>query len=158
MASLYKAIQATNGNLALSGDSLTPVLNMLNTRYIIVPLQGGATAPLSNPYALGNAWFVDEVNYVDNANEEIEALHHVNPGKVAVVDKKFAAEVRQETNAGDSLRSVKLVSYEPNLLKYEVNSEKAERLCSQKSIIPAGVRISTASQPFTGEPITSCVR
>ena len=46
MASLYKAIQATNGNLALSGDSLTPVLNMLNTRYIIVPLQGGATAPV----------------------------------------------------------------------------------------------------------------
>lgn len=128
MASLYKAIQATNGNLALSGDSLTPVLNMLNTRYIIVPLQGGATAPLSNPYALGNAWFVDEVNYVDNANEEIEALHHVNPGKVAVVDKKFAAEVRQETNAGDSLRSVKLVSYEPNLLKYEVNSEKGGTL------------------------------
>ena len=84
--------------------------------------------PLSNPYALGNAWFVDEVNYVDNANEEIEALHHVNPGKVAVVDKKFAAEVRQETNAGDSLRSVKLVSYEPNLLKYEVNSEKGGTL------------------------------
>ena len=41
--------------------NLTPVLNMLNTRYFIFPLQGGETVPVFNPYALGNAWFVDEV-------------------------------------------------------------------------------------------------
>ena len=122
MSSLYMAVSETNGDLSLAGDSLTPVLNMLNTRYVIVPLQGGATAPVFNPHALGNAWFVDEVRYVSNANEEIESLHHVNPGKVAVVDKRFSEQVKAETNAGDTLRSVKLVSYEPNALKYEVNA------------------------------------
>lgn len=122
MSSLYMAVSETNGDLSLAGDSLTPALNMLNTRYVIVPLQGGATAPVFNPHALGNAWFVDEVRYVSNANEEIESLHHVNPGKVAVVDKRFSEQVKAETNAGDTLRSVKLVSYEPNALKYEVNA------------------------------------
>ena len=44
-----------------------PVLNMLNTRYFIFPLQGGKTVPIRNPHTLGNAWFVNEVQYVDNA-------------------------------------------------------------------------------------------
>ena len=67
-----------------------PVLNMLNTRYFIFPLQGGKTVPIQNPYTLGNAWFVNEVQYVDNANEEIDALHRIDPAKTAVVDKKFS--------------------------------------------------------------------
>ena len=124
MAALYKVLPEVNGDLAQAGDSLTPVLNMLNTRYVIVPLQGGTSMPVFNPHALGNAWFVDEISYVDNANEEIDALHHVSPARTAVVDKKFADRVKAETNGGDSLRNVTLVSYEPNALKYEVRSEK----------------------------------
>ena len=50
--------------------------------------------PIQNPYTLGNAWFVDKVQYVNNANEEIESLHKVMPAKVAVVDKKFAEQVK----------------------------------------------------------------
>jgi hypothetical protein len=63
---------------------------MLNTRYFIFPLQGGKTVPLPNPYALGNAWFVDEVKWVDNANEELAALTNFDPARTAVVDRKFA--------------------------------------------------------------------
>ena len=74
-------------------------------------------------YTLGNAWFVDKVQYVNNANEEIESLHKAMPAKVAVVDKKFAEQVKPVT-VSDSLRFVKLVAYEPNDLKYEVSSEK----------------------------------
>ena len=99
-----------------------PVLNMLNTRYFIFPLQGGQTAPLPNPFALGNAWFVDEVQYVDNANEEIEAIHELNPKRTAVVDKKFDSIVK--SLPADSTATIELVAYEPNYLKYEVNSEK----------------------------------
>ena len=79
--------------------------------------------PIQNPYTLGNAWFVDKVQYVNNANEEIESLHKVMPAKVAVVDKKFAEQVKPVA-VSDSLRFVKLVAYEPNDLKYEVSSEK----------------------------------
>ena len=123
MSNLFKAVSEAGGDMAKVDASAFPVLNMLNTRYFIFPLQWGKTMPLQNPYTLGNAWFVDEVQYVNNANEEIDALHKVAPAKVAVVDKKFAELVKQ-TAAPDSLSSVTLVAYEPNDLKYEVDSEK----------------------------------
>lgn len=104
------------------GAGLTPVLNMLNTRYYIFPLQGGKTMPLFNPYALGNAWFVDEVKYVDNANEEIEALRSIDLARTVVVDKRFADCVKP--SAADSLNTITLKAYKPNALTYEVNTAK----------------------------------
>ena len=123
MSNLFKAVSEAGGDMAKVDASAFPVLNMLNTRYFIFPLQGGKTMPIQNPYTLGNAWFVDKVQYVNNANEEIESLHKVMPAKVAVVDKKFAEQVKPVA-VSDSLRFVKLVAYEPNDLKYEVSSEK----------------------------------
>ena len=68
-----------------------PSLNMLNTRYIIYnPEQ----PPLRNPFAFGNAWFVDKVEVVENADAEIAALNTINPLTTAVVDKRFANEVK----------------------------------------------------------------
>ena len=66
------------------------VLNMLNTKYFIFPTgQQGQTAPVLNPYANGNAWFVKNVQYVDNANQEIDALKSILPAETAVVDVRF---------------------------------------------------------------------
>ena len=76
---------------------------------------------MRNPYALGNAWFVNEVVYVENANEEIEAVHGINPTQKAIVDKKFESVIKTTTPA-DSTCRIELVAYEPNDLKYEVNS------------------------------------
>lgn len=123
MNTLFKVVSEAGGDMTKVDASLFPVLNMLNTRYFIFPLQGGKTVPMLNPYTLGNAWFVDKVEYVNSANEEIEALHHVNPAEVAVVDKKFSEQIKQ-TATSDSLRSIMLTAYEPNDLKYEVNSQK----------------------------------
>lgn len=123
MSHLFKAVSEAGGDMTKVDPSLFPVLNMLNTRYFIFPLEKGQTAPLMNPHALGNAWFVDEVRYVDNANEEIAALHEVDPAKVAVVDKKFSEQIKPMADI-DSLSTIQLTSYEPNALKYEVNSAK----------------------------------
>ena len=122
MNGLFKAVAETGGDTEQLDALEFPVLNMLNTRYFIFPLQGGQTVPLPNPYALGNAWFVDEVQYVSNANEEIEAIHGLEPSQVAIVDKKFESVVKSLPS--DSTASIELVAYEPNYLKYEVNSEK----------------------------------
>ena len=65
---------------------------------------------------------LNEVQYVDNANEEIDALHRIDPAKTAVVDKKFSAEVKSAAET-DTLSTIKLTAYEPNDLKYEVNSK-----------------------------------
>ena len=120
MGNLFKELPAAGGDMSKVDGTHFPVLNMLNTRYFIFPLQGGKTAPILNPYAGGNAWFADEVKYVDNANEEIAALHEVNPLKTAVVDKKFADIVTQ--TVADSTAQVTLTSYKPNELIYQVTS------------------------------------
>lgn len=122
ITSLFKKLPEVGGDMTLLGSGLTPVLNMLNTRYYIFPLQGGKTMPLFNPYALGNAWFVDEVKYVDNANEEIEALRSIDLARTVVVDKRFADCVK--SSAADSLNAITLKAYKPNALTYEVNTAK----------------------------------
>ena len=122
MSDIFKKLPAAGGDMQKVDSNAFPVLNMLNTRYFILPLQGGQTAPIFNPHALGNAWFVDDVQMVNNANEEIDAIHHINPAHTAVVDKRFAAEVKEAGSAADNTRSIVLTAYEPNALKYEVNS------------------------------------
>jgi hypothetical protein len=122
MQGLYQAVADAGGDMEQLDPSAFPVLNMLNTRYFIFPLQGGQTVPLANPFALGNAWFVDEVDYVNNANEEIEAIHGLDPTEKAVVDKKFESVV--QSLPSDSTATIELVAYEPNYLKYEVSSDK----------------------------------
>ena len=121
MNNLFKAVTEAEGEMEKLDSSGFPVLNMLNTRYFIFPLQGGQTLPLLNPHALGNAWFVDDVQYVDNANEEIEAIHGLDPLETAVVDKRFVEVIKPV--AADSAASIQLVTYEPNYLKYEVDSK-----------------------------------
>lgn len=122
MNGLFKAVAEAEGDMERLNPAEFPVLNMLNTRYFIFPLQGGKTAPLLNPFALGNAWFVQDVQYVDNANEEIEAIHRINPKHTAIVDKRFEPMVQPIVS--DASAKIQLVAYEPNYLKYEVESDK----------------------------------
>ena len=107
----------------VNGDSIYPILNMLNTKYFILPLQDGQSVPLANPYAYGNAWMVDKVHYADNANEELEMTGQLPLRHEAVADKKFR-DVLGEGSVQDSTSVVTLQAYEPNQLTYEVNSVK----------------------------------
>ena len=106
-----------------------PVLNMLNMKYAVVPLQGGKQAPIQNPYAMGNCWFVDEVILVDTPDEECAALKTLDLHTQAVADKKFA-EVLDVTKpevtplmAFDK-NAIVLTSYQPNCLEYVTMSEQ----------------------------------
>lgn len=122
MNGLFQSVADAGGEMEQLDPAEFPVLNMLNTRYFIFPLQGGQTVPLKNPFTLGNAWFVNEVEYVNNANEEIAAIHGLDPIQKAIVDKKFEAQVKPMP--ADSTATISLLAYEPNYLKYEVNTEK----------------------------------
>ena len=124
MSRIMKAVADSDGDMTrVNGDSLFPVLNMLNTKYIIVPLQGGQTVPLLNPYAYGNAWFVDRLTFAANANQEIERIGQIDLRHEAVADKRFA-DVLGEAVAQDKNSVAKLLAYEPNQLTYEVSSDK----------------------------------
>jgi hypothetical protein len=124
MQSLFKSVSEAAGDMTqVNGDSICPVLNMLNTRYFIFPLQGGQTVPIQNPYAFGNAWFVDQLDYVDNANGEIAAVGKIDLRHQAVADAKFKEQLG-EAIPQDTVSLVSITSYEPNRLTYDVSSDK----------------------------------
>ena len=123
MQKAMQTIAAKGGNMQqVDGVKLFPVLNMLNTKYFILPLQGGATAPLQNPYAQGNGWFVDKIDYVADANAEYAEVGKIDVRHEAVADKQFEAVLGQ-AKANDSTATVKFDKYEPNNLQYTVNSK-----------------------------------
>ena len=123
---LYRAVsQQAEDSLHATYD----VINMLNTRWVIMPLEGGETLPLPNPYAFGNAWFVGDVRVVADADEEIDALGQVNLRETAVVNKEFA-EVIESIGTIESIESIEtenssilMTAYEPNCLTYEVKGD-----------------------------------
>jgi hypothetical protein len=121
-----QAISETGGDLTqVNGDSLWNVLNMLNAKYFLF---ANAQEPeksfsLENPYAMGNAWFVDKVTYVDNANQELDGLKDADLRYSAVSDKQFQT-VLGEAATQDSTATVELTGYEPNELKYTVKSNQ----------------------------------
>ena len=115
-----QALSTTGTDLSVvNGDSIWPVINMLNTKYFLMAQQNIA---VQNPYAFGNAWMVDHVSYVDNANDEIDALGKLNLRHEAVADKQFEAVLGQAV-AQDSTSTVQMTSYAPNKLTYTVDGK-----------------------------------
>lgn len=124
MQAAYQEVATAGGQMDSVNAAKFPVLNMLNTKYFIVPAgQQGQTVPIENPYTFGNAWFIDKIQYVNNANEEIDAIGQVDLQQTAIVDSKFK-EALKGVNEGykDSLSTIRLTSYEPNQLVYETSS------------------------------------
>src|SRR6185503_8004705 len=78
------------------------VVDMLNTKYIIVPnkQQGEQVAP--NAQAMNNAWFADSILMVNNADEEMAALDHFNPVTTVIVDKRFSSQLNGLIPSHDS--------------------------------------------------------
>jgi len=126
MSGVIGAISKAGGDMTqVEGDSVYPVLNMLNTKYFILPLQGGQSVPLENPYTYGNAWFVNHVRYVANANEELDAIGSLDLRHEAVADQKFKEQLGESVPQDTvSLSFVRIKTYEPNQLTYEVESAK----------------------------------
>lgn len=99
-------------------DSLG-VLNMLNMKYLIYNKEA---APIINPHANGNAWFVNNIRIAENANEEMKLVGEINTKKEMVVDKSFASQLPSKLNP-DTTARIALVKYEPNDLVYKFSSK-----------------------------------
>ena len=147
MQQLFKSVSEAGGDMTqVKGDSIFPVLNMLNAKYFIFPLEGGQTVPIQNPYVYGNAWFVDQLNYVDNANQEMDALGRLDLRHQAVADAKFKAQLGEAVEQ-DTASVVIITGYEPNRLAYDVNSGKGGVLVFSEIYYPGW----TAT--IDGEPV-----
>lgn len=149
MQAAYREIATAGGEMDSVDASKFRVLNMLNTKYFILPAgQQGQTVPILNPYAYGNAWFVDKVQYVDNANQEIEAISNILPTETAVVDARFKDILKGVTEGyKDSLSSIQLKSYEPNRLVYETNNAKDGIAVFSEIYYPDGWQVTIDGKP-----------
>jgi hypothetical protein len=133
MNAARESIQTYYGDLTqVNGDSLWNVLNMLNTRYFLLAQQN---IEVQNPYAYGNAWYVDKIRYVDNANQELDALGQIDLRHEAVADKQFQ-QVLGDAVAQDSTSAAELTAYEPNQLTYNVQSKKGGVLVFSEIFYP----------------------
>ena len=98
------------------------VLNMLNVKYIIVPTEEGPIAQ-QNPNAMGNAWFVENIKWVDSPDEEILSLADTDLKTTAIVNAELKSKLKLSKQQ-DSIASIELVSQQPNELVYKSTSTK----------------------------------
>ncbi len=144
MNPLMQAIALTGGfQTPCNGDSIFPVLNMLNMKYAIVPLQNGQQVPVQNPYAMGNCWFVNDLYVTDNANDEIAALDSVNLHTTAVADKTFAEQLKgglaaTEPAAGDT---ISVNHYAPNRIDYTARNSRDRIAIFSEIFYPFGWKL-----------------
>ncbi|MDR2917600.1 MAG: hypothetical protein LBV74_22640 [Tannerella sp.] len=109
-----------------AGNINMNILNMLNTKYVIVPAQQGQQVVQMNPEALGNAWFVNELRWMDSPDEEIVALKDFSPLQTALIDKEWQSTLKgweSLQHEKDSTASIRLTDYaNPGNIFYESSS------------------------------------
>ncbi len=91
------------------------VINMLNTKYILLPVKSGSI-PMPNNSANGNAWFVQQIISVTNADSEIVKLYSLNTKTQAVIQEKN--KLPQLKNRYSGKGKIYLTHYAPNELQY----------------------------------------
>ena len=148
MEALRNEIIETQGNLGTVSGNDFDVLNMLNTKWVIMPTQSGQTLPIENPNAFGNAWFVDNVVFVDSPDEEIDALGEVDLHTTVVVNKNEAEVLKNWTvTPHDSLSTIQLTDYKANKLRYKVDAKKDELAVFSEIYYPDGWQITIDGKP-----------
>ncbi|MCT8340398.1 YfhO family protein [Flavobacteriaceae bacterium TK19130] len=117
------------------------ILNMLNVRYIIVPSENGRPFAQRNPYANGNAWFVENVKLVDSANEELLQLDSLNTKTTAVIHSEFKDILPTQNVDRDSTATIELVNYAPDHLVYESSSTSPQLAVFSEVYYPHGWKV-----------------
>lgn len=119
-----------------------PVMNMLNIKYLLFQTNDGSTVPVTNPFAYGNAWFVDDVQYVDSADEEMKTIGVVDLRHTAVVNKKDVRNAKPNPaamgKAGDTLGSITLDTYKSNYAKYTSVNDTGQLAVFSEMYYPNG--------------------
>lgn len=125
------------------------VVNMLNTKYIIVPGENQQPVPMLNPDAYGPAWPVSSIKWVKNADEEMTALDTGSLSRsIAVVDERFASDnLRKLPALTDSTASIRLTEYTPNKQVYETSGAQAMLGVFSEIYYPHGWTATIDGQP-----------
>ncbi len=133
----YKAVDSDSALNVLMSSLGT--LNMLNTKYFIMPggKDGRTLIPFKNEQANGNAWFVKNLKLAENADKEIVGLYDINTKTDAIMQTKYKEQVKVEpAYSGDG--SIKLLSYKANDLVYESDSKDPQFAVFSEIYYPMG--------------------
>ena len=114
------------------------VLNMLNTKYIIQADDNKVPRASRNPGALGNAWFVDSLRFVNSADDEIMALSNFDPSQTAIVDLRFKDLIGDFSPKKDTDANIQLTHYQPNKLHYKSSASREQVAVFSEIYYPAG--------------------
>ncbi len=114
------------------------ILNMMNVRYIITQAKNGGAVAQRNPYANGDAWFVENVLPAENANEEIQLLDSLDTKRTAIINKEFLSKIPNQKIERDSTATIELFSYKPNHLVYEAATDTPQLAVFSEVYYPKG--------------------
>jgi hypothetical protein len=114
------------------------VLNMLNTRYVIIPDNNKQPVAQYNPDALGHAWYVRGYKLVDNADQEMAALNQFQPADTAIIDRAFGNYLSGYSPGRDSASIIRLEKYQPNALTYYCYTRRDELAVFSEIYYPKG--------------------
>lgn len=134
-AVIQEAKQGATYSSLTQSLSTDPILNMLNTKYIIVDANSN---PIENRSAYGNAWFVKDYELVNTADEEIMKLAQIEPSETAVIAKEFAPIVQDRGINFDDSATIQLISYAPNKLEYRTRAKDEQLAVFSEIYYPKG--------------------
>ena len=125
LMAMHQTVVETSGHLdSIAGDSLFPVLNMLNTKYVILPLQGGQTVPVQNPWAKGNAWMAERVVLAENADMELADLEMLKENPYTAILNPVASGLTPDNHSlNPGSGTLRLTAYEANALTFEAETD-----------------------------------
>ena len=140
---IYKALRdaETLDDVASYMADNTPVLNALNTRYLIVD---DKYPPVENYAALGPAWFVDSVVPAATPDEEIALIGQVDLRTQAVVDARSVPGVTSTVPGG----TIEMTSYTPNEVRYRYSTPQDRVAVFSEVFYPNGWTATVDGQPI----------
>ena len=125
-----------------------PVINMLNTKYFIVPDQDtGAPMVQLNPDAMGNAWFVEKIVEAKTPNEECDMLMTLDLHREAVVGSDYINNVSDLNPGADSLAHISLAKYTPEYIEYDAECSKPGTVIFSEIFYPHGWKAIVDGKP-----------
>ncbi|WP_278551438.1 YfhO family protein [Elizabethkingia bruuniana] len=124
-------------NKYFNGGGDPNILNMLNTKYVLVADKTGIQ-PKENPFANGPAWFVSEVKIADTPNEEIDLISKVDNKKVAVIGKEDEKYLNGKTLQADPAAKIAVKTYQPNEIVYQTSSATPQLAVMSEIYYPHG--------------------
>ena len=148
ISALQQDIIKTQGKMDSVNTEGFKVLNMLNTKWVIMPGQDGSQIPVPNPYNQGNAWFVNKINFVNTPDEEIAALGKIDLKNEAVADKKFQSVLNGfNVTPKDSTSQIAIESFDSNIITYKTSAKKPELAVFSEIYYPKGWNITIDGKP-----------